>query len=102
MSAAAEGFLHLLLPSSDRFREDFGMRVEIKAAVKKKQQSSIGLLMLLAVPFVVFYFLASPAITAHMPSAIERALTNYRGEVDKAIDSVGTMLSGAYYQVAGR
>ncbi len=63
------------------------MRVEVKTETRKKERSSLGLLALIAMPFVFGYFLASPAITAHLPHTMERALTNYRDGIDKAIDS---------------
>jgi hypothetical protein len=71
------------------------MRVDIKAAGKKNEQTSLGLLMLLAVPFAAGYLLASPAITSYFPIVIERALTNYRGEIDKAADSAVAMVRDA-------
>jgi hypothetical protein len=86
----AEWFVHLFLPSSPYFREGFGMRVDVNTAKGKKKESGIGLLALIGALFVFGYLIASPSLTTHLPPSIERALTNYRNEIDKVADSAFT------------
>jgi hypothetical protein len=68
------------------------MRVEVKAATKKKQESSLGLLLLIGSLFAFVYLVASPGVAAYFPHSVERALTNYRGEIDKIADGAMTSI----------
>jgi hypothetical protein len=71
------------------------MRVELKAADKKKQESSLALLLLIGSLFALTYLLATPSVAAFFPVSVERALTNYRGEIDKIADGALTTMRDA-------
>jgi hypothetical protein len=77
------------------------MRVDVVIKEKKKDGVGVGLLLLIFGLFALAYFLGGPEISANFPRSVEKALTSFRAEADKIIDSVGLSLGEIYRMVAG-
>jgi hypothetical protein len=77
------------------------MRVDVVIKEKKKQGLGVGLLLFLAAMFTAAYLLGEPERAAGFPRPIEKALSSFRSEADKMIDSVGIRAGEVYRMVAG-
>jgi hypothetical protein len=78
------------------------MRVEIKQIEKKPDGIGVGFLLAFGALLAIAYVLAGPEYNGRFPLSVERALANYRAEVDNATIGVRHAFANAYAAVAGR
>jgi hypothetical protein len=75
------------------------MRIEVTKKVRK-EKSGLPLLAALLALIGGAYLLGAPEVAAHFPQSVERALTNMRGEIDKAGEAAMYSVSGVFGNVS--